>query len=323
MNYIKHLNQWMELSSIDDRLTSHHISIYMALFQFWNRNRFPDTLFICRNEIMQVGKVGSTRTYYKCINQLHEFGYIVYTPSKCPMKGSTISINLLDGLSFNIENSSPDNDDENPEEDPFESPTSTHVEHEQNRYSYGCKNDTSGNLEVTPLLKHNINLLNYKQRERRTPATGELDNFSFLNQKGKSVQKSKSLVKEKSSEGPQKLWSASCASSGNSLERKKIVPREISIPTLDQVQDFFMHQLSGSYLTSVLETKDREIEAEKFFNHYEANGWMLGGKVPMRSWKAACRSWVAKIPYFTKRDVKRSNFNRLHANPMVDYAKPL
>jgi hypothetical protein len=60
MNYIKHLNQFMELVSVDDRLTPHHISVYLALFQQWNKNRFPEAIYICRNEIMQAAKVGST-----------------------------------------------------------------------------------------------------------------------------------------------------------------------------------------------------------------------------------------------------------------------
>lgn len=31
-------------------------------------------------------------------------------------------------------------------------------------------------------------------------------------------------------------------------------------------------------------------EAEKFWNHYESNGWKVG-KVPMKSWKAAITNW--------------------------------
>jgi hypothetical protein len=32
------------------------------------------------------------------------------------------------------------------------------------------------------------------------------------------------------------------------------------------------------------------IEAEKFFYHYESNGWMVG-KNPMKSWTAAMQNW--------------------------------
>lgn len=34
-----------------------------------------------------------------------------------------------------------------------------------------------------------------------------------------------------------------------------------------------------------------EIEAEKFFNHFTANGWKVGGKTPMQSWQHALASW--------------------------------
>ncbi len=29
-----------------------------------------------------------------------------------------------------------------------------------------------------------------------------------------------------------------------------------------------------------------EIEAKKFFNHFESNGWKVGGKSPMKNWQA-------------------------------------
>jgi hypothetical protein len=33
-----------------------------------------------------------------------------------------------------------------------------------------------------------------------------------------------------------------------------------------------------------------EIEARKFFNHFESNGWRVGGKSPMKNWHAAARN---------------------------------
>jgi len=32
-------------------------------------------------------------------------------------------------------------------------------------------------------------------------------------------------------------------------------------------------------------------DAEAFFDHYTSNGWRVGGKSPMRNWKAALRNW--------------------------------
>ena len=35
-----------------------------------------------------------------------------------------------------------------------------------------------------------------------------------------------------------------------------------------------------------------EEEAESFMDHYESNGWKVGGKSPMKSWKASVRNWL-------------------------------
>lgn len=32
-------------------------------------------------------------------------------------------------------------------------------------------------------------------------------------------------------------------------------------------------------------------ECEAFFDHFEANGWKVGGKTAMKSWEAALRTW--------------------------------
>lgn len=38
-------------------------------------------------------------------------------------------------------------------------------------------------------------------------------------------------------------------------------------------------------------------EAQKFFDHYESNGWRIG-RNPMQDWKAAARNWQRKIEDF-------------------------
>ena len=39
-------------------------------------------------------------------------------------------------------------------------------------------------------------------------------------------------------------------------------------------------------------------EAEKFFNHYESNGWLVGGKSKMKNWQAAARNWLLNSKKF-------------------------
>ena len=98
MNYIKHLNGILDQFSKDSRLNPTHISLYIALFQFWNYNRFPEEFHISREEIMKFSKIGSTATYHKCIKELDHWNYLKYKPSHNPFKGSKVKL-------FNFESS--------------------------------------------------------------------------------------------------------------------------------------------------------------------------------------------------------------------------
>ena len=48
-------------------------------------------------------------------------------------------------------------------------------------------------------------------------------------------------------------------------------------PTLEQVQDY-------------CKERNNTVDAEKFMNYYESNGWKVG-KNPMKDWKATVRTW--------------------------------
>lgn len=54
-------------------------------------------------------------------------------------------------------------------------------------------------------------------------------------------------------------------------------------PTIELVSSYF------SELSAVE-------EAPAFFDHFQSNGWKVGGKTPMKDWKAACRNWL-RSPY--------------------------
>jgi hypothetical protein len=312
MNYIKHLNQFMELVSVDDRLTPHHISVYLALFQQWNKNRFPEAIYICRNEIMQAAKVGSTRTYYKCLNALHEFGYIVYIPSRCPITGSKVSINLLSDTSEEAENG---------EEIPSHLPKSTQVRHGQNRPMSWCKSATTEDPVVTPLLKHNINLLNNKTRERR--AREKKIGYNLIFPKNENEERPAGERKE-IAQSSNAIPPSSFPSENSLVSKIKMeVARDFSMPTLEEIKNFFEQMTYPSGLK--MDQQARQQEAIKFFHHFESNGWLVGGKSPMRNWKAGCRSWVAKIPYFSRTPIQtqkpeRKNF---HVNQQKNFAQAL
>lgn len=65
----------------DARIGCTHISIYMALLQQWNINGGKNPVKIERILIMRAAKINARHTYNKCINELHEFGYILYEPA--------------------------------------------------------------------------------------------------------------------------------------------------------------------------------------------------------------------------------------------------
>ena len=99
MNYIKHLTGFFEKVAIDKTLNPTHVSLYIALFQFWNCNRFKNPISINRDEVMRISKISSKATYHKCLKNLHSLGYINYEPSYNPFKGShVILFNFSDDL---------------------------------------------------------------------------------------------------------------------------------------------------------------------------------------------------------------------------------
>lgn len=59
-------------------------------------------------------------------------------------------------------------------------------------------------------------------------------------------------------------------------------------PTLEEIQAY-------------IKEKSYTISAEKFFNHYESNGWKVG-KNQMKCWKAACASWQSNQANFGGKD---------------------
>lgn len=92
MNYIAHLTAVMERIAQDERLNPSHVSLYLALFQFWNMNRFKNPISIHREDTMRLSKIGSKNTYHKCISELSQWGFFLYCPSHNPMKGSTVKM---------------------------------------------------------------------------------------------------------------------------------------------------------------------------------------------------------------------------------------
>ncbi|UGU15410.1 hypothetical protein LS482_17220 [Sinomicrobium kalidii] len=92
MNYIQHLNTVFNRFYKDEKLHPGHISLYMALFQFWNASRFAKTFPIQRGIVMPCAAIRSKSSYHRYLKDLHQWEYLRYFPSKSPRVGSRVEM---------------------------------------------------------------------------------------------------------------------------------------------------------------------------------------------------------------------------------------
>jgi hypothetical protein len=79
----------------DVRISTTHISLYMALLQQWNLAGGINPISIESTVIMKAAKINARYTYNKCMNNLQEFGYISYLPSSNQFIKSKICLKIL------------------------------------------------------------------------------------------------------------------------------------------------------------------------------------------------------------------------------------
>ena len=92
MEQVKELTSFYSAIKSDPRIGTTHISLYMALFQFYNLNRLSNPILITRTAVMEVAKISGLATYHKCMKDLVEFGYIHYEPSYNPALNSQVRL---------------------------------------------------------------------------------------------------------------------------------------------------------------------------------------------------------------------------------------
>lgn len=141
------------------------------------------------------------------------------------------------------------------------------------------------------------------------PLRGSLVNlYSFDNSSDKGTDKGSG----KGSDNSTVIAVRPSINSLNNTNTKTTKPKkektQFSSPSIDEVKAFF------------LELKSSEDQAEKFHNHFESNGWLVGGKAKMKDWKAAVRNWVKRSAEFSNTS---STKERLNTNQNKDYSIPL
>lgn len=94
--------------------------------------------------------------------------------------------------------------------------------------------------------------------------------------------------------------------------------KEFLIPVFMEVYNYFIEQ---GY---------PEKEAKKFFNYFQSNGWLVGGKAKMQDWRAASDNWMLNAGKYSnlhfhqeKVRVRYPNAKQLHISTSKNYNEPL
>ncbi len=306
MNYIKHLTGFFNRISVEESLNPTHISLYITIFQCWNVNRFKNPITITREEMMKGSKISSNATYHKCIKDLQRLGYLEYNPSFNPYSGTSITVhNFSEGYkskSVDMELTSSKNEltrlknEQTCSKNELTSSKNEHVigqvtEHVNGQVYIYNKNKT---------FKNNINL----DIEPEFEILNEMP-FAFADNEKKQIEKSRHNSFLKNQEKKEKEKS--------SAKKEKVN----NIPSMDLVKEYFLIQ------------ENSEFEAERFFNYYSSNGWLIGGKTKMKDWKAAARNWMLNTPKFTVNIPQNNSVKEqpraynLHTVTDKNYAEPL
>ena len=256
MNYIRHLTGFYDKIQQDERLNPTHISLYLALFQFWNINHFQNPISISRNEMMRLSKISALGTYHKCIKELQNFGYIEYIPSFNPYKGSIVNL-------YNFENSEVQNLNKR------NTKKRTTIKQEMNNSR--IKIETGNRQALIPSI-NNTNISNNKTIVN-PPETVIARNEAKRNDE--AISGSHIAIPKIAQQNEEFL------STDNHQPSTKFCP-----PHISEVKMYFA------------EKEASQEEAEKFFNHYESNGWLVGGKSKMKNWQAAARNWLLNSKKF-------------------------
>ncbi|OOV20510.1 transcriptional regulator [Flavobacterium sp. LM4] len=286
MNYIKHLTGFFEKVVLDKALNPTHVSLYMALFQFWNCNRFKNPISINRDEVMRISKISSKATYHKCLKNLHSLGYINYEPSYNPFKGSHVIL-----FNFSEDLKPAQKSERKLKNEPLIESVS---EQALNKSCTSCETGTE--QAVVPSINYinNTNILNDK-------------NVANLNEQAKKFEEiNNSTLKNKTEEEKEKKF----------REKKKsffVTSSVVEKPTIESVKIYFQ------------DNNFPELEAQKFFNYFSSVGWLVGGKTPMINWQAAAQNWIINSVNFNHNtDTTPANYRQnLNATTDKNYAEPL
>lgn len=110
-----------------------------------------------------------------------------------------------------------------------------------------------------------------------------------------------------------------------------LVPSNKHIQTLENSYKLLKPKNEDDVLAFFKKENWPEQEAKKFFNHYQAIGWKIGGKIKIENWQASAKNWMLKSEELkTKKQQSQFKDNHssreggnLHTVRNKDYNQPL
>ncbi len=309
MNYIKHLTGFFEKVATDKTLNPTHVSLYIALFQFWNCNRFKNPISINRDEVMRISKISSKATYHKCLRNLHNLGYINYEPSYNPFKGShVILFNFSDYLK--------------PIPKSERKPKNELLFEQVNEQALNklCTSSGTG-TEHVPYI-NNTNSLNNKNILNLNKQSKNFEEKNNLNFKTEKIKKEKSSAKkekemfeafgEVNQQMHQTFADYKAEQTENSRQKKLREKKKGFVePAIEEIKIYFQ------------KNNFPEQEAQKFFNYFKSVGWLVGGKTPMVDWRAGAQNWMINALKFVSSTEIPNRAKQLNIANEKDYSEPL
>lgn len=119
---------------------------------------------------------------------------------------------------------------------------------------------------------------------------------------------------ERPADGPSEGQQGATSNNDNNVNKKntsyEVYGREqervrFSAPTKQETSEFFMSHGSSNE------------EAGKFWYHFDANGWKVGGRAPMKNWQSAARKWILNSKTYGGSNGQRINGTLKHQQPIT------
>ena len=270
MNFFTQFFAFYDVIAVDLRLKHYHISLYITILYFWNKNRLTDFIILNRDSTLKYSKIGSNHTYYNSLRDLHNWGYIEYFPKQMGERLTKIKLIIFEysEVDFAILDEKYGAFMHRHDADMHRHDADMHsLVHQDGAFMHSISADMhpfSAYLHPTRCISASL----YKVLKYLKDKESIIKNCNFSNSQN-AVQNPKELMLDFEEKG----------------KRKKIAAKKENdfsdFPTQSETIAFFESNNSSSE------------NAQKFYNYYSAIGWVTKSNIPIVDWQSAAKTWIS------------------------------